>query len=271
MGREIHRVPLDFDWEIDKTWKGYLPPKELEETVCPDCHGQGDTSARAWVQGIVYLLGMLARDLGDQKYGRRIHPYLSELPRSPDDGGELDHETRKWIRLPQIRRVSEDIVPLLAGLTGQPAEELTNRMMSDPSYPINDVLIKAAGLDPKTWGWCITCKAHGSLEKYEGQRAEAEAWERTDPPKGEGWQLWQTVSEGSPISPVFATAEELARWMTTPAYHWGASRGEEISYEGALAFVNVGWAPSGMVTREHGVETGEQFIGRTELEKGEDA
>lgn len=34
-------------------------------------------------------------------------------------------------------------------------------------------------------------------------------------PKGEGWQLWQTVSDG-PTSPVFATAEELIDWMCQP-------------------------------------------------------
>jgi hypothetical protein len=35
------------------------------------------------------------------------------------------------------------------------------------------------------------------------------------PPRGEGWQLWQTVSDG-PISPVFKTAEELIDWMCQP-------------------------------------------------------
>lgn len=33
-----------------------------------------------------------------------------------------------------------------------------------------------------------------------------------DPPDGEGFQLWETTSEGSPISPVFTTPEELAEW-----------------------------------------------------------
>jgi len=34
-------------------------------------------------------------------------------------------------------------------------------------------------------------------------------------PVGDGWQLWQTVSDG-PISPVFATPEELIDWMCLP-------------------------------------------------------
>lgn len=31
-------------------------------------------------------------------------------------------------------------------------------------------------------------------------------------PKGEGYQLWETTSEGSPKSPVFKTLEELCEW-----------------------------------------------------------
>ena len=35
------------------------------------------------------------------------------------------------------------------------------------------------------------------------------------PPKGDGWQLWQTVSDG-PISPVFADPDDLIAWMSEP-------------------------------------------------------
>lgn len=31
-------------------------------------------------------------------------------------------------------------------------------------------------------------------------------------PKGEGYQLWETTSEGSPVSPVFETLESLCEW-----------------------------------------------------------
>lgn len=36
--------------------------------------------------------------------------------------------------------------------------------------------------------------------------------EQYDPPTGDGFQLWETTSEGSPQSPVFATLEELCAW-----------------------------------------------------------
>lgn len=37
---------------------------------------------------------------------------------------------------------------------------------------------------------------------------------RIDPPTGDGFQLWESTSEGSPISPVFVSAEGLALWMS---------------------------------------------------------
>ena len=49
------------------------------------------------------------------------------------------------------------------------------------------------------------------------KRASAEAWRPTEPPKGEGFQLWETLSEGSPVSPVFKTADELATWCADNA------------------------------------------------------
>lgn len=33
-----------------------------------------------------------------------------------------------------------------------------------------------------------------------------------EPPIGEGYQLWETTSEGSPKSPVFETLEQLCEW-----------------------------------------------------------
>lgn len=35
---------------------------------------------------------------------------------------------------------------------------------------------------------------------------------KVDPPVGEGFQLWETTTEGSPMSPVFVSPEELAAW-----------------------------------------------------------
>jgi len=58
---------------------------------------------------------------------------------------------------------------------------------------------------------------------------ELDAWVGTDPPTGEGFQLWETTSEGSPVSPVFETDEALAEWCeanATPfaSFKWSRER-----------------------------------------------
>lgn len=41
------------------------------------------------------------------------------------------------------------------------------------------------------------------------------------PPEGDGYQLWETTSEGSPVSPVFGTLDELCEWCETNATTFG--------------------------------------------------
>jgi len=104
---------------------------------------------------------------------------------------------------------------------------------------------------------CAACDGAGSEERYPGQAAEAEAWEPSEPPAGDGWQLWETVSEGSPVSPVFSTAEELATWMS----ELPDDDLSYASYDAALAFIGNGWAPSLVVSAETAVVTGVQAAG----------
>lgn len=104
--------------------------------------------------------------------------------------------------------------------------------------------------------YCAACDGYGSLEAYEGQRAEATAWKPAEPPMGAGWQLWESVTEGSPVSPVFATSAELAAWMSDP------ERGEDwVPAETAARFISHGWAPTGVFTPERGHMSGVEAAG----------
>jgi hypothetical protein len=54
--------------------------------------------------------------------------------------------------------------------------------------------------------------------------------------------MYEDTSEGTPISPAFATPEELARWLTdTGASSFGSNT---ASYEGWLRVAKGGWALS---------------------------
>lgn len=40
---------------------------------------------------------------------------------------------------------------------------------------------------------------------------------KVNPPYGEGYQLWENTTEGSPISPVFKSAKEFSEWCENNA------------------------------------------------------
>jgi hypothetical protein len=237
MGREVKRVPLDFDHPIGRVWTGYTRPDELDLPTCPDCGGRGDTMAARWLDAVLYLVLMLDDDLREQERGRPLHPYLATLMNNP--GG----------------RPSADIKEVAVGLAGRDGSGLLGHDGID-HWRAYAAVVKASGA-PETWGQCATCSGRGEVGTDE-QRAAHEAWERSEPPTGDGWQLWETVSEGSPMSPVFAFGEELAVWMTRNRC---MVNGPMSSYEAALKFVQAGWAPSFMSSPERGFMTGAEWVG----------
>lgn len=59
------------------------------------------------------------------------------------------------------------------------------------------------------------------------------------------YQMYQTVSEGSPVTPPFATKEELIDYLVKHGDFWDQSRGHGAwSRENATRFVESAWAPS---------------------------
>jgi len=106
--------------------------------------------------------------------------------------------------------------------------------------------------------FCRKCKGDGSTWMQEGAEEEAEKWESEEPPTGEGYQIWETVSEGSPISPVFADPVELANWMADENNLFGADEG--TSADTWLKFIlGPGWAPSAVGVGEQ-LMTGVQAV-----------
>lgn len=61
------------------------------------------------------------------------------------------------------------------------------------------------------------------------------------------WQVYETVSEGTPVSPPFATREELIEYLVKHGDFWGQGA-KPYSRAAAEAFVKEnGWAPSMMM------------------------
>ena len=64
---------------------------------------------------------------------------------------------------------------------------------------------------------CARCKGTGNVWPTAEIERLCEEWEPTEPLAGEGYQLWEDCSEGSPVSPVFATIDELCEWCAEHA------------------------------------------------------
>lgn len=294
MGREVKRVPLDFDHPLNEVWTGFRMPEKLRLPDCPACGGRG-YSPRA-----LYLF--------DLWYGY--------VPFTPEDNGSVPLTPES----PAVRAFAERNIRNAPRYFGageiairQEARRLADLFNSQWSHHVNadDVaaLVEAGRLHDltHTWvkgdGWqpkvpaevptpeqvndwvivtpfghdainasvvvrarceresvsetCSACDGKGDSATDE-QRAAYDAWESTGPPEGEGWQLWETVSEGSPISPVFATAEDLATWMTQNRC---TVDGPMSSYEAALRFVRAGWAPSFIASPATGIVSGAEWVG----------
>jgi hypothetical protein len=257
MGREVRRVPLDFDWPLNKTWEGYLTPDSLYGKPCDRCNG-GETWASRWLYLLCSRINMLASDVRDQERGKPMHPWLANDTYPPIVW--RPNRERSFISTDyDVMRPSADIIPLLAGIAGCDPDQVGGFLGRHTEYDLYKAIVAASGLEG--WGKCEHCAGTGEHERYEGQRAEREAWERTEPPTGDGWQLWETVSEGSPVSPVFPTVEALAQWLTTAeGGHAAGPSHKPLTISQARGFVGEGWAPTG-IGNAGGFHDGASYVG----------
>lgn len=66
-------------------------------------------------------------------------------------------------------------------------------------------------------------------------------------PEGEGYQLWETTSEGSPVSPVFETLDALCEWCEHYATTFGSSKATKEQWKQMLTEGFVCHAENGVI------------------------
>lgn len=163
----------------------------------PGFYGRGEIAVRREA-------GRLAR-LWDAQWGHHLSQADVDLLLAE---GELRDLTRRWD--PEKRQsVPIDPPPALT------ADEVNSwsltgfGLSSTAAYVLIRARCAARG-EPVT---CATCEGEGTAWRTPEHKATYEAWEPAEVPTGEGWQLWQTVSEGGPVTPVFPTAAELVNHL----------------------------------------------------------
>lgn len=279
MGRELRRVSLDFDWPLDKTWEGFLNPFDVSEP-CQHCeHGYSPEAKHLkdlWYGYIPFRPEMkgstpftpftpqvrrraeLNVERASDYYGRgefaiqREAERLANLFNSAWSYHLNQDEADLLVAEGRLRDLTHDYVAGKGWQLKDPAPAPTalevNLWNITPGHfghdSINSWIVIEAEcerLGAKTS--CQHCGGSGCVWPSEEAKAAFEDWEPTPPPEGPGYQIWETVSEGSPISLVFDTPEGLARYMA--GRPWGADDG--TSYEAWLSFITgPGWAPSQM-------------------------
>lgn len=211
MGRILKRVPLNFSAPIGEIWKGYINPYYKK---CSHCDGNGSTPARQRLVDLVQLLLLSGEDAAKNK----MHPYFISMKQSIVGFNE---------------NPSIDMVKLTEGLAGRKMDRLMGHDALD-RMSATAKIIQAAGLNPKKWGWCAECDGNGIDKTVEKQYNR---WRSKEPPKGSGYQMWNTTTEGHPETPVFKTLEELCRYCTDNCTVFGYDKG---SYEKWMSILGDG-------------------------------
>lgn len=249
--RDVKRVPLDFDWPVGEVWEGYLSPDSLNEVPCDACGGTGYSPTARHLNDRWW--GYVPFDPAETGSA----PFTAETPavrafaernvdHAPDYYGSgeaaiVREGTRlatHWNGMWQHHLSQADVDALL---TAERLLDFTHTFVKGEGWvpieptptvtaaQVNEWSLTSIG-GPDQWpvvkaqcerrgvsDTCAECDGHGGHEAYPGQRADADSWVPTEPPEGDGWQMWETTSEGSPQSPVFKTPEELAAWATDNA------------------------------------------------------
>lgn len=290
MGRELKRVALDFSWPLKKVWSGFVNHHAGKSKTCPHCQGSGSSPFASHLKDRWYGYAPFHPSERGSAPFEPSHPAVHAFAErnvkcSPEYYGPFSEE----VVLREANRLlshwngqwchhlnDDDVAALVAAdrlyvLTHTWSRE-TGWKKKEPAHVPTAAEVNAWSIGPgmghdgincwvvitaecKRLGEpvnCIHCDGEGSLWASAEDRKAYDEWEQTEPPEGEGYQIWETVTEGSPISPVFATPEQLARYMA--GRRWGADEG--TPYEGWLAFINgPGWAPS-LVGGPDGVKGG---------------
>jgi len=132
-------------------------------------------------------------------------------------------------------------------------------------WPINTIwhgylISKCADGNNGNMSGCESCRRFAKIKGLEMTSYNCPIIKELEPPTGEGWQMWENVTEGSPISPVFETPEELAHWLADS--NASACGHDGATYQQWLNMIKKGWCPSLVVTRQKSVVSGVEACGK---------
>lgn len=222
MGRELKRVPNDFKWPIGQLWKGYVCPYTAQE--CKSCGGTGLNQETKKIRDEWYSFE--DTEYRDLPNGRRYNNKAWQYHLTEIEVDALLKSNRLWdfTRIPineeQKQVVEEKIekggnswLPFDNGYRPTPKEvnEWAKNGIGHDAYN-QWICVEARAKHLGFYGHCVFCEG-GEIWHTKEIKDAAENWKSYDPPKGEAFQLWNTTTEGHPMSPVFSSLEELCEYL----------------------------------------------------------
>lgn len=221
MGRLLKRVPLDFDWPLNSIWKGYINP--FNSVNCPYCYDDVNK----------YSDGLTKES---RKYRRKFYGYQNNWhylthPYRPNERYcplELPYNMEKW-EYDFLVSDENEYRDEIFGNGGEipPYEDITDYFLRNKwaemqfsmhmDYLLTQEYCRRNGYEYL----CPHCNGDGRVWYSEEVKNMSENFKNIEPPIGDGYQLWEDTSEGSPQSPVFATLDELCKWCEDNASTFG--------------------------------------------------
>lgn len=241
MSREVKRVPMWFRAKLSEVWIGYRNPWRHYAGPC-ECDGTGQNPATKQIGDEWY-------DHGGDGSKRWCYAITQDEVDALVEAGRLHDLTSTFT--PGSGWAKDPAKP-------HPTAEQVNAWAQSERIFGHDAINRWICVETRAkrlgvYGVCEKCGGEGIVWATPEAKAASEAWQPVEPPTGDGWQLWETTSEGSPISAVCATPEALASWCVKNGASTFASA--TTSYENWLAFIKKGWAMS-MVVSAKGPQSG---------------
>lgn len=218
MGRTCKRVPLDFSWPMKKLWIGYVNPYRGVE--CPHCKNGYSKEAQK-IRDEVYRSGYDDEYLPNPyREGWRYNPKQKIHNMTQD---EVDYMMSCYSEDEKNRLMQNIVLPKFPDATKVTPEIFSYIALVSPMFPHFNLDWELIKYHSEKEGWdssCPHCEGSGVLFLNDEIKRLHEEFRWQEPPTGEGYQMWEDTSEGSPISPVFKTAEELAEYCEREGVSW---------------------------------------------------
>jgi hypothetical protein len=244
----IKRVDFAFNWPEDEIWPGYQNPYKRSRQDCSFCEGTGSSPVARRLNNLWYgYEPFRPEDRGSVPFlpsephviarAAQNLSHRSWHPGNYDEALNLEavrlcaHWNASW-----SHHLNQDDVDALIG-EGR-LWDLTRTYVQGQGWVDKQPLAKPTPREVGEWSCsgmghdsincficiraecerlgqrseCERCGGNGKSWPSEQVKAAHEAWTPTEPPGGDGYQAWEFINEGAPISPVFDTLEALSTW-----------------------------------------------------------